>query len=95
VGLISLVDPPRDSVPDAIEKCKTAGIKVIMVTGDQPITATAIARKVKIFDDGAKTANEIAEEQGIPFEDAVAKSDAIVIHGDILTKLTQAEEGLP
>jgi P-type E1-E2 ATPase len=34
VGLISLIDPPRDSVPSAIAMCKTAGIKVIMVTGD-------------------------------------------------------------
>ncbi len=44
VGLYSMTDPPRDSVPDAVMKCITAGIKVIMVTGDQPITATAIAR---------------------------------------------------
>lgn len=35
LGLISLIDPPREAVPDAIKKCKTAGIKVIMVTGDQ------------------------------------------------------------
>lgn len=34
LGLISLIDPPRENVPDAIRKCKTAGIKVIMVTGD-------------------------------------------------------------
>ena len=34
LGLISLIDPPRTNVPDAIKKCKTAGIKVIMVTGD-------------------------------------------------------------
>jgi sodium/potassium-transporting ATPase subunit alpha len=49
-GLISLVDPPRDAVPHAILKCKSAGIKVIMVTGDQPVTAAAIARQVHIFD---------------------------------------------
>ena len=44
VGLISLTDPPREAVPDSVMKCLTAGVKVIMVTGDQAITATAIAR---------------------------------------------------
>jgi len=44
VGLISLIDPPKESVPFAVLKCKSAGIKVIMVTGDQPPTAAAIAK---------------------------------------------------
>ena len=43
-GLISLTDPPRDAVPTSVLKCITAGVKVIMVTGDQAITATAIGR---------------------------------------------------
>lgn len=38
VGLISMIDPPRATVPDAVSKCRSAGIKVIMVTGDHPIT---------------------------------------------------------
>ena len=44
VGLMSMIDPPRAAVPDAVLKCRSAGIKVIMVTGDHPITAKAIAR---------------------------------------------------
>ena len=90
-----MVDPPKDSVAAAIEKCKSAGIKVIMVTGDQPVTATAIARKVKIFDEGVKTANEIAEEQGISLTEALSKSDAVVVHGDLLTQIMKDELGLP
>merc|ERR1712012_1450024 len=43
VGLMSMIDPPRAAVPDAVAKCRSAGIKVIMVTGDHPITAKAIA----------------------------------------------------
>jgi sodium/potassium-transporting ATPase subunit alpha len=44
VGLVSMIDPPRSAVPDAVAKCRSAGIKVIMVTGDHPITAKAIAK---------------------------------------------------
>ncbi|MEW5309019.1 MAG: hypothetical protein WDW38_000932 [Sanguina aurantia] len=49
LGLISLVDPPRDGVGVAVAKCRTAGIRVMMVTGDHPLTAEAIARKVGII----------------------------------------------
>lgn len=49
VGLISLMDPPKESVPFAIKKCQSAGIKVIMVTGDQPPTASAIAKQIGII----------------------------------------------
>ena len=45
-GLIGLEDPPRPEVADALQKCREAGIKVIMVTGDHPHTATAIAREI-------------------------------------------------
>lgn len=45
-GLMSMIDPARPGVPEAVNICKQAGIKVYMVTGDHPITAMAIARKV-------------------------------------------------
>jgi calcium-translocating P-type ATPase len=45
-GLVGLEDPPRSDVNDAVLKCQQAGIKIIMVTGDHPRTATAIARQV-------------------------------------------------
>lgn len=49
IGLVSLNDPPRPGVDLAVQKCKAAGIKVIMVTGDQKNTAAAIAAKVSII----------------------------------------------
>ena len=57
------------------------------------MTAAAIARQCNIIVD--KTANEIAEEEGIAFEEACKKADAIVIHGDRLTKMAIDDEGLP
>ncbi|KAK4291857.1 hypothetical protein Pmani_035336 [Petrolisthes manimaculis] len=49
LGLITMVDPPRVNVSDAVAKCRSAGIKVIMITGDHPITARAIANCVGII----------------------------------------------
>lgn len=48
IGMMAMIDPPRPSVPQAVLKCQSAGIKVIMVTGDHPETAFAIAKKVGI-----------------------------------------------
>ncbi len=48
VGLVGLLDPPREGVADALEACHTAGIRVVMVTGDQPETARSIADEVDL-----------------------------------------------
>ena len=45
-GLIGLLDPPREAVPEAVRRCHAAGIRVIMITGDHPHTASALAREI-------------------------------------------------
>nr|XP_034995280.1 potassium-transporting ATPase alpha chain 2 isoform X3 [Zootoca vivipara] len=75
VGLLSMIDPPRSTVPDAVIKCRSAGIKVIMVTGDHPITAKAIAKSVGIISANSETVEDIAQRLKIPVEQ-VNRSDA-------------------
>ncbi|XP_018651567.1 putative na+/k+ atpase alpha subunit [Schistosoma mansoni] len=79
VGLMSMIDPPRAAVPDAVAKCRSAGIKVIMVTGDHPITAKAIAKGVGIISESSKTVVNPRDAQ------------ACVIHGSDLREMTPAQ----
>ena len=72
-------------------KCKSAGIKVIMVTGDQKPTAAAIAAKVNIISDPENEYNRLIEK-GMSEEEAFSKCSAIVIHGDELDKVRQIDE---
>jgi sodium/potassium-transporting ATPase subunit alpha len=84
VGLTALNDPPRIGVPRSVSLCKQAGIKVIMVTGDQPPTAAAIAHQVNIITNPKLEYNVLMKEEGLSHEEAWAKCKAIVIHGDLL-----------
>lgn len=54
LGLVAMQDPPREESAEAVRKCKTAGIRPIMITCDHLVTASAIARKIGILDDSGR-----------------------------------------
>uniref|UniRef100_A0A8C7CAX7 Sodium/potassium-transporting ATPase subunit alpha n=1 Tax=Oncorhynchus kisutch TaxID=8019 RepID=A0A8C7CAX7_ONCKI len=91
-GLISMIDPPRATVPDAVMKCRTAGIRVVMVTGDHPITARAIAANVGIITEGSETVEDIATRKRIPVEQVNRRdARACVISGGQLKDMSSEE----
>lgn len=96
IGLVSLNDPPKRFVSHSVSKCRKAGIKVIMVTGDQPVTAAAIAKKVNIItpDDPKVIVNVDLVERGVDPDTAFEQCTAVVIHGDDLAVKSAAEAAL-
>jgi P-type Ca2+ transporter type 2C len=72
LGLVAMADPPRPETKDAVLKCKASGILVVMITGDHPITAKAIARELGIIEpkkfDGVLTGAEIDQLSDFEFE---------------------------
>ncbi|KAF4636901.1 hypothetical protein G7Y89_g1176 [Cudoniella acicularis] len=90
VGLAALQDPPKHGVREAIGRCRAAGIKVIMVTGDHPLTAEAIGRKINLM--LSETKQMIAKRLDKPVEEvAEDESRAIVVHGEQIDGLTDAD----
>ncbi|CAK5081638.1 unnamed protein product [Meloidogyne enterolobii] len=86
LGVCAIMDPPREKTKEAINSCKTAGIKVFMVTGDHQLTACAIARQIGLIDEnGGKI--EINNGGGKPWE-FDPKNDWAVVQGQQISRLT-------
>ncbi|KAJ3096027.1 hypothetical protein HDU97_006302 [Phlyctochytrium planicorne] len=87
VGLASLEDPPKHGVREAIGHCREAGIKIMMVTGDHPLTAEAIGRKINLMLNDTK--DLLAKKTNRRPEDiSEAEVHAIVVHGEQIDDLT-------
>ena len=73
VGLTVMADPPRPEIYDAVEKCHRANIRIIMVTGDSPLTAKSVAVKIGIDDDSVRviTGDELAAMSDTDLQQAV------------------------
>lgn len=85
LGLVAMIDPPREDVKEAIETCKRAKIRVVMVTGDNSETAKAIAKRVGLFEeDVTKKFGKLSPKLRRIVEDGV-------ITGDELNKLSEKE----
>lgn len=92
IGLMSMIDPPRAAVPSAVAKCRAAGIKVIMVTGDHPITAKAIAKAVGIISNGSETVEDISNRTGVPVSEVNrSNAKAAVVHGQDLRDMSPCQ----
>ena len=74
IGLVALTDPPRQEAREAVQRCLSAGIRPVMITGDHPLTARAIARQVGIDDSaGALTGQELDRLSDDQFNAAVGR----------------------
>lgn len=81
MGLVGLMDPPKHGVRKAVAALRTAGIQIIMVTGDHPLTAEAIARHIGIIQ--GQTAQDVALKRSMPAQLIEEDQyDAVVVHGD-------------
>ena len=95
LGLMSLIDPPRAEVPEAVGKCRQAGIRVFMVTGDHPLTAQAIAESVGIIIKPKEDIIQLNDKSykrvfppGTEGVEGAGEGKAMVVPGDMLGNLS-------
>ena len=82
VGMVGMIDPPREEVKDAVKKCVSAGIKTVMITGDHLLTATAIAKELGILREGDRAITG-AELENITDEQLVEEVKHIAVYARV------------
>jgi Ca2+-transporting ATPase len=86
LGLVGMIDPPRPEARAAVEQCKHAGIRVIMITGDHPLTAEAIAREIGLADSGRVVTGAELEEMS---DETLARQ---VEHIEVYARVSPADK---
>ena len=88
LGLLALEDPPREGVRDALAACRAADVRVVMLTGDHPRTAEAIAREVGLLQAGGS----VLVGQGLPEDDALLGERLDTPLGAVVARVTPADK---
>ncbi len=91
LGMVGLMDPPREGVREAIERCQQAGIRVVMVTGDQAETAQAIGEQVGILSDDQKDVRKGQELEGM---DEMGEDERAELRSTVIFARVSPEEKL-
>jgi Ca2+-transporting ATPase len=85
VGIMGMIDPPRGEVKDAINLCRNAGIRVVMITGDHKLTATAVAKELNLLGENEEAGKVLtgAELEEISDEQLAAMVENVVIYARV------------